>query len=1329
MGKKRWALVALFAILAIAVLSTWGLARRVDRELRRTLLLQARLVAQAVNVDCITALTGTEADLASPDYQRLKQQLTAVRSANPQCRFVYLMGRATGDVVFFFVDSEPTGSQDYSPPGQVYDEVTEALRRAFDVKAAAVEGPVSDRWGTWVSALVPITDPHSGGLLAVLGMDIDAHDWRLTIAARAALPAGLLLVLLIGVASLLVAARPVFRRGAGRRVDAAPKPIMRRLLPFLACMLIVLTVGAGVLLWQQYRQRMSREIAADIADISADLRTALDQQASGLTVAAQTIAADAAVQKALRAHDASRLLADWRPMFETLHRQNHLTHLYFFDTNRICLLRVHQPERRGDRIEHFTAIETERTGKTAFGIELGARGTFTLRVVQPVFEGGVLIGYVELGKEIEDALHTLHARSDIQLAVVIRKKYLSRQRWEAGMRLLGQQADWDRLPRSAVIYTSQGRLPDAFASWADQMAATHTHRETDREITVEGKAWRVSATPLQDASGNEVGDLLVMRDISAEKAAFAQLMTLSGTACGVVLALLLGFIYVLLRRTDAGICAQQEELRESEERFAQLAEQSATIAWEVDAQGLYTYVSQVSKAVLGYRPDELVGRMHFYDLHPEAGREAFKEAAFAVFARKELFQNLVNAAQTKNGRHLWFTTNGFPLLNADGTLRGYCGSDTDITARKRAEQALRESEERYRIILEQAGDAIFLHDTTGRILDINQKTCQCLGYSREELLSKFIGDIDPEAIQAKKNTAWGKILAGEQVTFESHLRRKDGRAIPVEVTLGSVRLPAGPVIIGIARDITERKRIAEALQQEQILMLTLMDNLPDHIYFKDTASRFLRVNPALATLFGVRNPADVVGKSDADFFSAEHAQEALIVEQTIMRTGQPMLGIEEKETWPDGHESWVLSSKLPLRNPAGNIIGTCGISSNISARKHAEAEKVKLETQNRQLQKSESLGRMAGAIAHHFNNQLMAVMGNLELVMQDLPQGAEPFATLSAAMQAARQAAEVSRLMLIYIGQTPAAHALLDLSETCRQNLPVLRAGMPENVVLETDLPSPGPAINANANQLNQILANLLTNTWEAIGAGGGVIHLAVTTVSAADMPVAYQFPVDWQPQEQAYACIAVADTGGGIAHPDMEKIVDPFFSTKFTGRGLGLSVVMGIVRAHEGCLTVASEAGQGSTFRVFLPLSIQAPAGTQSPATELEAGGPLVAGTILVVEDDEALRKLTTRMLTRLGIAVVVAQDGVEALELFRQRQADIQCVLCDLTMPRMDGWATLTALRAIRPGLPVILASGYDEEQVMAGDHPERPQAFLGKPYEMQSLRDAIAKALGRE
>jgi len=346
------------------------------------------------------------------------------------------------------------------------------------------------------------------------------------------------------------------------------------------------------------------------------------------------------------------------------------------------------------------------------------------------------------------------------------------------------------------------------------------------------------------------------------------------------------------------------------------------------------------------------------------------------------------------------------------------------------------------------------------------------------------------------------------------------------------------------------------------------------------------------------------------------------------------------------------------------------------------------------------------------------------MAISDTPEGADTSDALAEALKAACKASEMSRLMLTYLGQTPGKQAPLDLSETCRQSLAPLQAAAPKGLILKADFPSIGPVIRGNAGQIQQVLANLVTNAWEAARENQATIGLTVKTVSQADIPASMRFPVDWQPRQCAYACLEVTDAGSGIMDKDIGKLFDPFFSTRFTGRGLGLSVVLGIVGAHGGGITVESRQGRGSVFRVFLPVSaeeIPPPQEKAVPAPKSEGDGK-----VLLIEDEAQVRNMARIMLTRLGFTVIEAKDGAEAVEMFRRRRDEIRWVLTDLTMPQMNGWETLAALRKLSPDIPVILSSGYDEAQVMADEHPERPNAFLGKPYQLKELRETIDRVL---
>lgn len=505
----------------------------------------------------------------------------------------------------------------------------------------------------------------------------------------------------------------------------------------------------------------------------------------------------------------------------------------------------------------------------------------------------------------------------------------------------------------------------------------------------------------------------------------------------------------------------------------------------------------------------------------------------------------------------------------------------------------------------------------------------------------------------------------------------------------------------------ELRRSQEELEVARSRYYDLYNAAPVGYLTLTPEGKMAELNQTAASLLG-RPKDELVGRSLTEVIAPEDQDLFYLHRKQSTATQAPQV-VELRLLGPQAEPFWAR-----LETSLDDQSGLRVVVSDLSETRRIEEEKAVRLAQLRQLEKSESLRRMAGAIAHHVNNQLQTVLGNLEALGETGGSG-----PLEEATQACQRIGEVSRLLLTYLGQAACQRQPLNLSRLCQVSLALLE--LPTGTVQEGNWDCEANIL-ADAPQLEQVLGILLGQARKATGEGRGAIRIGVEKVGPCAIGQKIRFPWDFQPKATAYACLEVQDHGRPIAEEDRDRLFDPYFSTAVSSSGMDLPVVLGIVRAHEGVITLESSPEQGNVFRLYFPLCSE-------PARAVPESGPVRPdrfGTVLLVDDDPGVRKVVKIMLERLGYTVLLARDGAEALELWSQDESRIGWMLCDLSMPGMNGWEVLIALRQQRPDLPVILTSGYDDSWGQPENNREWPQAFLSKPFLMQGLQQAIGQAL---
>jgi two-component system, cell cycle sensor histidine kinase and response regulator CckA len=523
----------------------------------------------------------------------------------------------------------------------------------------------------------------------------------------------------------------------------------------------------------------------------------------------------------------------------------------------------------------------------------------------------------------------------------------------------------------------------------------------------------------------------------------------------------------------------------------------------------------------------------------------------------------------------------------------------------------------------------------------------------------------------------------------------------------------------LERLVTERTR---TLASERNLLRTLVDNLPDGVFVKDTAGRYRLANAAHRRQLGLGSSEELAHRTVMDLAPGDWARLETEEDRRVIETATPVLGREH--TIQVGMDSVrLVTSKVPVSEPGGVVIGLVGLTRDVTAAHEAEQARRLLDQQLQETQKLESLGVLAGGIAHDFNNLLTGVLGNISLARLQLDNAEATSSHLDGIETSAMRAADLCQQMLAYAGKGRFHEQRLDLGALVADMLPLLRLSIAKGVSLQIDIAPGLPAMWGDPTQMRQVVLNLVTNGSDAI-AGTGTIEIRVFEVPWDAGVLAELVPPIDAEEGTSYLILEVSDTGCGMP-PDMQaRVFEPFYTTKFTGRGLGLAVVHGIVRGHGGGVRVESAPQLGSTFSVALPAIAQAaePLSTLSPSTDAWRG----SGVVLVADDEDLVRDVTETMLRQMGFDVVAVANGRDAVRTFSADPDRFDLVILDLTMPIMTGAEALTAIREIRSDVMVLIMSGYNEQDTPIGA-PGRPPAFLHKPFSLLVLRDRLQELMG--
>lgn len=776
----------------------------------------------------------------------------------------------------------------------------------------------------------------------------------------------------------------------------------------------------------------------------------------------------------------------------------------------------------------------------------------------------------------------------------------------------------------------------------------------------------------------------------------------------------------------------ESKLKKSEAWFSTTLKSIGEGVIVTDREECVTFMNHAAEGMTGRTQDEALGNPLegvFKILHEKTGERVENPARRVLKERSVVGLNNETAVETKDGGKVPIDYNAAPIKDGRGELVGVVVVFHDIIERRMTEEALKESEERYRSLFEESRDAIYITTRKGRFVIANQSTLDLFGFSTEEMLRLNIGDLYVHA-EERKNFQEEIEREGSVRDYEIKLRNKKGTELDCLLT-STVRKDKFGTILryqGIIRDITERKLAEEALRKSEARYRLLAENVTDIIWVMDLNLKFTYITPSITHMLGYSVEEAMQIKLDALLTPASYSLAMKVFSEEFMNEkaeGADLLrsrSLELELICKDGSNVWVDVSMTLLREPDGRATGILGAAHDVTARKRVEAEREKIQAQLLQAQKIEAVGILAGGIAHDFNNLLTVIQGNTDLAMMKVDEEDSLYSDLAEVQAAAIRAANLTSQLLLFSRKQPMQFNSVDINKTVEDLLKLLHRLIGEDISVSTDLEEELWSVWADRGTLDQVIMNICVNARDAMPQGG---RMTIKTRNVILDENACKMMAEAVPG--TCVCLSVSDTGIGMDEDTIRHVFEPFFSTKGAGKGtgLGLSVVYGIARQHNGWIHVKSEPDHGSVFEVYFPAASNKMNGkTAEVESVMEFRG--CGERVLVVEDEEGVREFSAAALEGNGYTVFTAGTAEEAMLVFQLEKGDFDVVLCDVVLPDRNGVQLVDEILAAKPELSVLLCSGYTGLKSQRSVIQERGFRFMQKPFALFDLLKTLKEVL---